>query len=587
MVRAWLAALLLTLTMGFIWWLITPPWTAPDEPGHYLFARLFADLGRTPTRADSNAGIEASVIASLAATNWWEYEDRPAPQPLPERLTDDAVLAASGVQIQDEPSLFYIPPAQLLRWLDVRGIIDPAQALHWLRLWPFSLRLIAVIATLFLSRHTWPDRPDRALGLGVLVGITPMVEFIGGSFNNAALALAWGAVVFTLLATASSRWSWFLAMAVVVAGPLLVDKSLLFLWPLTLFWALLQIQRLRDYRLPMLTGFIILVVLLLVPNPRWAAGWEPYPVLTRNRSAENNLHLDGDQMRLTQIIAGKSVLALRGQMIVLEANYWGEAGSVLNLNVADGQQTQQQSCEVSSQQQRCELPFVLDQQAFGIRVQATLGDHAHPQVTGDIHLRLHLLDDSGRDLLYNGDGRFASPLGSPLFAWLERRLPIPNGFFARALSPAAWNAPALFRYLLFAGFTWASFWGYFGWLSRPLPWWSYALLAGFMLLAAWGLFQWGMAAIRRQRRRQISRTDRLLTLSLLAVLLILVQVWTPMLGHAWQPQGRYLFSALLPISVILYLGCENALPLRWRSYLIPSLILGLAGLNILSWIIVA
>ncbi|HEY54378.1 MAG TPA: hypothetical protein G4N94_13090, partial [Caldilineae bacterium] len=94
------------------------------------------------------------------------------------------------------------------------------------------------------------------------------------------------------------------------------------------------------------------------------------------------------------------------------------------------------------------------------------------------------------------------------------------------------------------------------------------------------------AAIQRWRQQQLTATDRLLALSLLAVLFILTQVWTPMLGQAWQPQGRYLFSALLPISVILYLGWEFALPARWRPYLNPALLLGLVGLNFLSWLVV-
>ncbi len=422
--------------------------------------------------------------------------------------------------------------------------------------------------------------------MGVLVGIMPMVGFIGGSLNNDALALAWGAVAFALLATANSRGHWLLALVLIVAGPLLVDKNMLYLWPLAMVWALLKIQRLRAYRLFILTGFIVLIALLLVPNPRWAAGWGPYPVLDRTRSTDNDLYLHDREVHLTQVIAGKSVLALRGQTVLLQADFWGEPGSVLNLQVTDGQNTQQQSCEASSQQQLCELPFVLDSHAFGIRVRAALGDSGHPQASDDIHLHLHLLDDSGRNLLFNGDGRFAASLGSPLFAWLEHQLPVLDGFFARALSPAAWDAPAQFRYLLFAGFTWASFWGYFGWLSRPLPWWSYALLAGFTLLAGWGLLRWGMAAIRRWRHQQTNRTDQVLVLSLLAFFFILAQVWSPMLGQAWQPQGRYLFSALLPISVILYLGWENALPVRWRPYLTPSLIFGLVGFNILAWMIV-
>ena len=591
MIRAWLLVLSLTLAQGVIWWFITPPWTAPDEPGHYLYARLLADLGRIPTLTDDSADVESPLIASLAATRWWDYEKRPVPHPLPERLTDDAVLAASGAQIQDEPPLFYLPLALCLRRLDAQGLTDPARALRRLRLWPLALRLIAVIASLCLARRTWPARPDRTLGLGLLVGLPPMVGFIGGSLNNDVLALAWGAVAFTLLAMASSPGRWLLAAVVIAAGPLLADKSLAYLWPLALIWAVMQSRRLRGRHLLALAGIAVVAVLLLLPNPRWASGWERYPALAASRSSQNALRLNDSRadyrVRLAQVVVGKSLLALRGQPLVLEAAFWGEPGSALNLRLTNSQQTQEKTCIVAATSQNCRIPFVLAPRAAHIRVLAAVGDLGRPEVTGDIHLRLRLLDADGRDYLFDGDGRYPAALGSPLFAWLERLTPLPSGFFALALSPAAWDAPAQFRYLLFAGFTWASFWGWFGWLSRPLPWWSYATLAGFTLLAGWGLFRWGPDAIRRRRQQQSAETDRLLALSLLALLLILAQVWTPMLGQAWQPQGRYLFSALLPISVILYLGWEFALPVRWRRYLNPALILGLVGFNILSWIIVA
>lgn len=590
MSRAWLLVLLLTLAHGVIWWFVTPSWTAPDEPGHYLYTRLLADFGRVPSLNDLDSDLEAPLIASLEATRWWDYEKRPVPHPLPERLADDPVLAASGAQIQDEPPLFYLPPALFLRWLDAQGLSDPARALRWLRLWSLALRFVAVIASLFLVRCTWPDQPERTLGLGLLVGLLPMVGFIGGSMNNDVLALAWGAVAFTLLATASSLKRWLLAAAVIAAGPFLADKSLAYLWPLALVWSAMRWQWLRQRPWPALAGIGVIAALLLLPNFRWASGWERYPALASSRSPENALRLNDSRadyrLRLAQIISGKSVLALQGQPLVLEATFWGEPGSVLNLRLTNSRQTQEKLCIAAATPQNCQISFVLDPRAGSMRVLAAVGELGRPEATGDIYLRLRLLDADGWDHLFNGDGRYPAPLGSPLFAWLERSTSLPTGFFARALGPAAWDAPAQFRYLLFAAFTWASFWGWFGWLSRPLPWWSYAMLAGFTLLAGWGLFRWGTAAIRRWRQRQITATDRLLALSLSAVLLILAQTWTPMLGQAWQPQGRYLFSALLPISVILYLGWEFALPVRWRPYLNPALFLGLVGLNLLSWMIV-
>lgn len=590
MVLAGMAAIGLTLVLGLVWWSLTPSWTAPDEPGHYLYARLLADLGRVPTRSDIRPAHETALIANLAQSGWWRYEGRETPHPLPQRLADDPVLAASGAQIEDETPLFYILPAFWLRFGLNAAPQDPASALRWLRLWSLFLRLVAVAAAFILAAKYWPQRPDRALALGLLVGALPMVGFIGGSFNNDSLALAWGAISFALLALASSRFSRVFALLFLLTGPVLVDRSLLFLWPVALIWTVLSWQRLRSYRLAIVVSIIALLVLVLVPNPRWAAGWTSTPALARTRSSGQALHLSDDsssqRVRVAQTLGGKTILALAGQPLALEVGYWGEPGTPLNLRLIDGVQTQETICATMAEPQQCRLSMVLDPHAIKVRVVAAIGGYGDPAALGEVYFRARLLDPGGRDLLFNGDARLPGRLGAPLFAWLERALPIPTGFFARALAPAAWDAAAQFRYALFAGFTWASFWGYFGWLSRPLPWWGYALLLGLTLLAGWGILRYGMQALRRKRTHTATATDRLVFLAILATCLMLLQVWTPMFGQSWQPQGRYLFPALLPIALLLMIGWETILPDSWRPRFLPGLLLFLIVFNLLSWFII-
>ena len=49
-----------------------------------------------------------------------------------------------------------------------------------------------------------------------------------------------------------------------------------------------------------------------------------------------------------------------------------------------------------------------------------------------------------------------------------------------------------------------------------------------------------------------------------------------MLGRSWQPQGRYLFPALLPITGLLLVGLDAWLDFRRR----PSRLVGLVGFEI-------
>lgn len=569
--------------MGLGWWLLLPAWTAPDEPGHYLYARLLAELGRRPLLADVDATSERMILHSLAERNWWDYLDRPAPEPLPSRLSADHLLAASGQQLDDEPPLFYIIPAFVLQRLSASFADDPAQALRWLRLWPLALRLGAVLVALWLAQRRWPQSPARVLGLGLLVGGLPMVGFIGGSLNNDALALFWGALAFTLIALPSpfSRLRVLSTAVIIAAGPIWVDASLLYLWPL----ALLRLAWGRPRSRPFWAGIVLVAVLLLAPVPRWAAGWRRQPafVISRSDRALAALPSPGQTTRLVQHIAGKQVLTLRNRPLELIATGKELEIAGLTLSLTDDNHTMYHVC---ASQARCLLRFTAGAGATFVRIEVMADRPAR------FHLRL--TDDGVRDLLFNGDGALPDRLGSPLFTYLERRLPVPAGYFVQALTPGAWDAPSQFRYLLFAGFTWASFWGYFGWLSRPFPWPIYVLLAVVTLAAGWGIcrllftpsFAVGAPAPPSSVVRSKKGNLPLLYLSLTALALLLAQVWLPMVGQSWQPQGRYLFAGLLPVAILLLLGWETVLPKTWCRRLPLILAAGLAVLNLLAWRIV-
>lgn len=569
----WLAVLALTLAHGLLWWALTPPWAAPDEPGHYLYARLLADRGRLPTAADLTPAVEDPVLASLFAHDWWAYNGYPPPPAPPARWQDDPTLAASGSQIENEPPLFYLIPALWLRHAPAALTADPAVALRWLRLWPLLLRLAATAAALALAQQLWPRQPGRWASVGLLVGLLPMVGFIGGSFNNAALALSWGAVAFWSLVR-HPRLAWLL----ILLGPLLADLSLVFLWPLA---AAAWLWRLRPrLAAAAAVGLILALLLLFLPRPEWAAGWRRShsPMISRGPQGLTLSPSPSRSLFISQIIAGKELAALQGQTLRLQAEILTQPPPPLFLEWQQDAEVATHLCMDSI----CQFTIVIPAGAAFLRIAAA---NAAGQA---VAFRLALVDAGGRQWLDNGDGRRPAPRGSALFRALERRLPLPAGFFERLAAPATWDAAAQFRYLLFSGFTWASFWGYFGWLSRPLPWWGYLLLAAANVAAGFGLLQALPTAARRWRRQALTPGDRALALAALALLLILAQVWTPMLGQAWQPQGRYLFPALLPIALLLVAGWEGALagrawPFARRDPLPLLLVILLTAFNLLAW----
>ncbi len=560
-----------------MWWWLLPPWAAPDEPGHYLVARLLAESKRGTPAMEAQGPIEASVIASLASHDWWGYNHRSQPANLPERFAGDPVLAASGDQT-GEPRLFYVIPAWWLRQRGAGLTSDLAADLRRLRLGTLALHLLATLAALVFSRIVWPDRPDRALALGLLVGLLPMAGFVGVSFNNNTLAVFWGVLAFGLLAVAWLKrraWLWVAAGVCTAVAPLLVDPGLLYLWLVALVMLAARVLRRWPRSWPLFLVAVLALAAPFAPNPGWAAGWrQPAPGgSTRANGGLALAPLEGAPVEIAQTIGGKETLAVRSAWLQLEADLSSSTGSTVDLTLADDVHALHLRCQPGS---RCSGRFVPAAVATTLRVTAATRD-------GPAALAIHLWDEGGRDLLFNGDGRLPELVGRPLFEFLERALPVPAGYFSRAVSPAAWNLPSQFRYALFAAFTWASFWGYFGWLSRPLPAPVYLLLAAATLAALGGLIGLLPEVGRRWRRGRSTSEDQVLLLSLLAVFCILMQTWAPMVGQAWQPQGRYFLAALLPVAILLMLGWGAYVPTRWQRYASATLAAALVLLNLASW----
>ena len=135
----------------------------------------------------------------------------------------------------------------------------------------------------------------------------------------------------------------------------------------------------------------------------------------------------------------------------------------------------------------------------------------------------------------------------------------------------------LTRYGLYSLLTFAGFWGNFGWLQRPLPMWVYAVLAAICLAAAAGLVRF----LLRPRCDTPGVYRGIVKSWLLAFVLIVGQAVLPMLGRPWQPQGRYLFPALLPIAGLLVIGLDAWLNFSARPYRWILLLGGLAAFDII------
>jgi hypothetical protein len=171
----------------------------------------------------------------------------------------------------------------------------------------------------------------------------------------------------------------------------------------------------------------------------------------------------------------------------------------------------------------------------------------------DIRLRLA---GGQTNLLRNGSLEEAARWSELLImAPMEERW---QQFAPRLASAAALRANLSTRsgdYGLYVALLFPGFWGNFGWLQLPLPVGIYVVLAMACLAAGVGLIsgRWRVAR-NRNDLGEIAPGTTLIDSWLLAVLVIAIQTLLPMLGREWQPQGRYLFPALFPITGVLLAG---------------------------------
>ncbi len=151
----------------------------------------------------------------------------------------------------------------------------------------------------------------------------------------------------------------------------------------------------------------------------------------------------------------------------------------------------------------------------------------------------------GRNWLLYGD-----PLGwhayRQLFAAHLRHAP---------LTPDEWRD--------FARTHFRSFWGLFGWMNVFAPSWFYRFFAGLMLLAVGGLVP------TLFRRKALRLPAALLAGALLAQMVGIVLLIRR--GNASLWQGRYLFPAIAPLSLLLSLGLGGWMKQRLARYTLPLL----------------
>lgn len=559
--------------------LVVPPWQAPDEPGHYEYARILADYGLREPSAPARLGLQSDIIASLADERFWERLGKPTPNPLPARFSQDPYLIS---QREDEPALYYLPPALILRWMRA----GPVQGLRLVRLWSallYALTMVFIWQGLGeLTRRAGLRRLAMAAAF-----LIPMPAFIGSSANNdtAGMLLA-TAALWWLLRSIRRGWNLqgFGILGLFLLASAFAKKTTLFLWPavcLTLLLAYREklhawLTARRAWWPAMGLAFASALSIAWSWRLAGASGWMnpiSYQPAERTSGASHAgqyaLYLaptvDGEPTRALQELPFNTVQQLRGSELCLGA--WvtaKDAPAQGYLVISDGESSTRQGFRLSSAGwQYVQACRIISERASKLAV--VIANAGPVPLLADDTVLWRAGDPSRRPLLQNPGLEEGAHWSQ---GWWARFLHAPPGQVPHLLEPASYSWPSLRRYILYGMLTFAGFWANFGWLTLPLaPQW-YMLPLGICLAATVGL-------LRAVRRRRLGAGWVGMGI---AAGLILLQTFLPMIGSGWQPQGRYLFPALLPFSALLAAGWMELAPARlprriWSGALVILLLI--------------
>ena len=573
--RLFLASFLIfTLVRGILYSVVVPPWQAPDEPGHVEYAALLAEKRSLLYREDVSPELQQQILSSMKEFDFWRHLGRDEPQEIPQSFSQDPTLLLSGTQLGDESPLYYLIPALASR---LAGIPDILLYLYLLRWFSAALISATVVVAYLSASELFPDDRFMRAAVAAFVIFLPMFAYMGSAANNDALAILLSSLLFWRLIVIFKRganWRSLSTVVVLTCLALLAKKTALFTAPLLVIALPIYLKG-RPTRIPeplrrAATGCLLISSMLVGVFLGWAsgdaAGWverPPSPTNTRSdeaaKSGGYSLHVANETReacpRLVQILPYNSVRTLRGRTVELTA--WvksSDANDGGSLMIADSEGRTSHTFGATAAWRPQRVVRTVPPQATSVRLIMSTwecrSDETVDLFFDDVSLRES--GDRGSDLVANGSGEIPA-----LRVWNRLEYLAPRLSISRLLDVRSYDGDSIRRYALYALLTFAGFWANFGWLTLPLdPGW-YAMLAMLCVVLVIGLGLSANDALTEWKQRKeflLSWQKRSLFLLALGLCLILLQTFLPMIGHDWQPQGRYLFPAIVPIATLLSLG---------------------------------
>ena len=269
----WLLILILTayVLLAVAYSLGTPPWEAPDEPSHYLYAEYFAVHGSLPPEAPPPRGNywEDGYVTSLY--EWYQlplYYVLVAPQIAFVDLLRPGTIPEAFPPVDPEfpenvDNLFIAPPDGLL------GVPVASASLRIVRFFSVALGLGTLLVVHRMALLASGGDQVAALTATGFMAFIPQYTFISGYVTNDNLVILMSATCLlaflSLLKPSDERIMWRVAgTGLLLALAQYTKLSVLFVLPLGLLCLLLRLARHRSAKQWLLES-TVLVSAAIVP----------------------------------------------------------------------------------------------------------------------------------------------------------------------------------------------------------------------------------------------------------------------------------------------------------------------------------
>ena len=257
--RSLLLVLFLALVHGLVYVFLVPPWQHYDEPNHFEYVWLAANLDRVPKSGDYNPKMSRQVLKSMLANGFY---DRMASAPVIGSPKNKVIIPGYG-QLS-EPPLYYLFASLPLRLLHSRSIDAQLVAA---RLVSLVFYLVTVLSAWGIARELVPFGHPLRWMLPLTVVLLPGFTDLMTAVNNDVAAVAvfslflWGGVRLILRGFSIIGFLWVVGSAFLA---FFTKNTALVAWlllPVALLFSLLR-GKLRRLAWGLLFACMVLVLAL-------------------------------------------------------------------------------------------------------------------------------------------------------------------------------------------------------------------------------------------------------------------------------------------------------------------------------------